>query len=373
MTTHRSVLTGLFRPRVSAFGLEITTASLKLVELRGQGPYTVAAASIRDLPTGAVAGGELLDLDILVEMLREEHRVARVKSRHVVSTITNTHVITRNLTVPKLPANELDEAIKWEAERYIPFPMTDVSFDYHVLPPQPGVSENDITVTVVAARLEHVTRLAELIKRAGFEPLAIETKSFALLRTFRKDFEAAEEKELTLLLEFGAANTTLTVVRGQTVVLNRNVGISGDNFTEALMRYFNLEFSDAEQLKVHHGSVIRPKTQEAVELNGSYISKAQIYEALRPTLYDLTTEIRRSIDFLRVQLGDIPISQLLITGGGSHLEGMEEALGTILELTVRSPDPFAMVTGSPSLPPNRSPGLLAVPIGLAMRGVSDYD
>lgn len=373
MTARRSVFTRLFQPRVSAFGLEITTASLKLIELRGNGPFTVAGASIRDVPAGAVSQGELLNLDVLADMLREEHRVARIRSRHVVSAIANNNVITRNITMPKLPAKELSEAIKWEAERYIPFPMSDVSFDYHVLPEQPGAADDELTVTIVAARLEHVTRLAELIKRAGLEPLAIETKSFALIRAFQPEFTAAGPENITLLLEIGAAITTLTAVRDGNVVLNRNVGISGDQFTEALMRYFDLDFADAEDLKIRHGSVMRPEMGASLEFHDRHLSKAQVYEALRPALYDLTAEIRRSIDFINVQLGDIPTQEMLITGGGSQLAGLEQALSNVLEIPVRSPDPYAQLSGTERLSQVRSPGLLAVPIGLAMRGVMDLD
>lgn len=373
MTVRRGVFTRLFRPRVSAFGLEITTASLKLVELRGSGPFTVAAASIRDVPVGAVSQGELLDIDTLADMLREEHRVARVKSRHVIGAIANNNVITRNITMPKLPASELGEAIKWEAERYIPFPMAEVSFDYHVLPPQPDAAEDELTVTVVAARLEHVTRLAELIKRAGLEPLAIETKSFALLRAFGHDFERAGPDTITLLLEIGAAITTLTAVRAGNVVLNRNVGVSGDHFTEALMRYFDLDYPEAEDLKVRYGSVVRPEMGAAIEFHDRHLSKAQVYEALRPALYDLTAEIRRSLDFIRVQLGEVPLSEMFITGGGSHLTGLEQALSNVLEIPVRSPNPYEQLNGTEQFHNVRSPGLLAVPIGLAMRGVMDLD
>lgn len=373
MGGRRNVFARLLKPRMSAFGLEITSNSLKLIELRGTGPFTVGAVSIRDIPAGAIAKGEILDLELVAHMLREEHRVARVRSRYAVSTIVNHNVVTRNIQMPNLPANELGEALKWEAERYIPFPMADVSFDYEVLPQQPGVPADEITVTIVAARLEHVTRQAELIKRAGLEPLAIDTKSFSLLRTFSNDFHNAEPGSLVILLEIGGGISTLTAVRNNTVLLNRNIAISGDAFTEALMRYFDIDFKTAEDLKVHHGTVVRVTDSPAVELEGRHVSRAQIYEALRPTLFDLTAEVRRSIDFLSVQLGEIPIHEMLITGGATGLYGMAQAMEQILDLPVRTPDPFQNVSDPLNLLPSRVPALLAVPIGLAIRGALGND
>ena len=373
MGGRRNVFSRLVTPRMSAFGLEITSNSLKLIELRGSGPFTVGAASFREVPAGAIAKGEILDLELVAHMLREEHRVARVRSRYVVSTIVNHHVVTRNIQMPKLPASELDEALKWEAERYIPFPMADVSFDYKVLPPQPGVPDDQVTVTIVAARLEHVTRQAELIKRAGLEPLAIDTKSFSLLRTFANDFRNADPDSVVLMLEIGGGITTISAVRNNTVLLNRNIAISGDNFTEALMRYFDVDFRTAEDLKVHHGTVVRVPDAPAVELDDRHVSRAQIYEALRPTLFDLTAEVRRSIDFLTVQLGEIPIHEMLITGGATGTHGMAQAMEQILELPVRTPDPFQSISDPGNIINTRVPALLAVPIGLAIRGALGND
>lgn len=373
MGVRRNVFARLLKPRMSAFGLEITSNSLKLVELRGSGPFTVSAASVRDIPAGAIAKGEILDFDLVAHMLREEHRVSRIRSRYAISTIMNHNVVTRNIQMPNLPAAELGEALKWEAERYIPFPMADVSFDYEVLPPQPGVPDDEITVTIVAARLEHVTRQAELIKRAGLEPLAIDTKSFSLLRTFSADFQSANPGSVVLLLEIGGGITTLTAVRNSTVLLNRNIAISGDTFTEALMRYFDIDFNTAERLKVHHGTVVRATDGRPVELEGRHVSRAQIYEALRPTLFDLTAEVRRSVDFLTVQLGEVELHNMLITGGATGIHGMAEAMGQILEIPVRAPDPFQNVSDPGNLLASRVPALMAVPIGLAIRGAIGND
>jgi len=102
-----------------------------------------------------------------------------------------------------------------------------------------------------------------------------------------------------------------------------------------------------------------------------------VYEALRPVLVDLTTEIRRSLEFFRVQTGDASINRMLATGGGAKLRGLSEAIGDALGFRVEVGDPWLSVTVDErhfdeqyldKVGPE-----LAVALGLALRGVRGLD
>src|SRR5690606_13440124 len=89
--------------------------------------------------------------------------------------------------VPRMTVQELDEAIKWEAERYIPFPIDEVMLDYFVLDNPEDVEEGgQLEVVIAAARLDEVTQQVEYLKQAGLEPYVIDVKPFALLRSLKR-------------------------------------------------------------------------------------------------------------------------------------------------------------------------------------------
>jgi len=101
---------------------------------------------------------------------------------------------------------------------------------------------------------------------------------------------------------------------------------------------------------------------------------SRVYESLRPVLVDLTTEIRRSLEFFRVQQGDANINRMYVSGGGAKLRGLPEAIGDALGFKVEMGDPWLPLT----VDPNRfdtqylmkTGPEYTVPIGLALRGVS---
>jgi type IV pilus assembly protein PilM len=161
--------------------------------------------------------------------------------------------------------------------------------------------------------------------------------------------------------------------------MNRNIGVSGDDFTSAIQRAFGLDFDTAESVKLDYGTAVIPDEVDDEEelLNfdarREQYSPGKVYEALRPVLVDLTTEIRRSLEFFRVQAGDVEIGRMVLTGGGAKLPGLAEAISDTLEFRVEVADPWA------SLNVDRDKfdlaylqsmsGEFGVPLGLAMRGV----
>jgi type IV pilus assembly protein PilM len=124
-----------------------------------------------------------------------------------------------------------------------------------------------------------------------------------------------------VVLEIAASNTTITLVRGDRVLMNRNIGVSGDDFTAAVQRAFGLDFDSAEDVKLQYGTATIPSEDEEELLNfdakREQYSPSRVYESVRPVLIELTTEIRRSLEFFRVQTGDANISRMLVTGGGA--------------------------------------------------------
>jgi len=395
MASLRDRFSRLLSPKIEAVGLEVGTANLKVVELRAGSPPSLSTLAVRSMPPGLVQEDQVVDPQGLADEIKALFNEAGISTRYVVTAVGNRQAITRNIHVPKMSLKELDEAIKWEAERYIPFAIDEVVLDYYVLDNPDDVEEGgQLEVVIAAARLDLVTQQVEYLKLAGLEPVVIDVKPFALLRSLKGALLGehlnkvtltragyTEGNEVGVVLEIAATSTTITLVRGDRVLMNRNIGVSGDDFTAAVQRSFGLDFDSAEEVKLDYGTATIPTEDEEELLNfdakREQFSPSRVYEALRPVLVDLTTEIRRSLEFFRVQTGDASINRMLATGGGSKLRGLSEAIGDALGFRVEVGDPWLSVTVDErhfdeqyldKVGPE-----LAVALGLALRGVRGLD
>ena len=388
-----SRFTNFFNPRTVAVGLEIGTSSLKVIELQGGTPPQLKALAMRPLSPGLVQDDQIVDAEGLAAELDALFKDAGISRRFVVTAVSNRLAITRNIHMPKMPLKELEKAVPWEAERYIPFPLDEVAMDHYILDNPGDVADgSDVEVVIAAARLDMVTQLTAGLKKAGLEPTVIDIKPFALLRSLKGSLQGerfnrttifddkyTEEGEIGAILEIGASSSTVTLVRGERVVMNRNLGVAGDDFTSALQRAFGLDFDTAEEVKVMYGSAVMPNEAEASlvgEMQSERFSPVRVHEALRPTLSDLTTEIRRSLEFFRVQSGDASINQMYLSGGGSKLRGLSDAIGRSLGFKVEFGNPWLSVMQGDryetayleSIAPE-----FGVPLGLALRGAIGLD
>jgi len=377
----RDFFGGLLRPRIEALGLEIGSANIKMVELSGT-PPSLKNLSIRPTPPGVIQEGSIIEPGALADVLREMLTEMRTRKRYVVTAASNLAVITRTLQVPKMPLKQLEEAVRWEAERYIPFPIDEVVLDYAPLDPLESIPDGEqIDVVVGAARQETVASLVEALKAAGLEPLVIDVKPFAGLRTLNTRLVVTDREPITLFLEIGAETSALVLTRGERLLLNRVINLSGKDFTAAISKAFNLDVLAAEDAKKNYGLATIPTEDEDLLLDfdaeRERFNPARMYDAIRPVLVELTTELRRSLEFFRVQVGDLGVDQGFVTGGGSKLRSLVPLLSDTLGIPLETADPWQGIQIDKSrfdleylrgLAPE-----FTVPVGLALRGVNPLD
>ncbi len=395
MASLRERMSRLFKPRVEAIGLEVGTSALKVVELRAGGPPSLASMAIRPMPPGLIQDDTVVDPQGLADEIRGVLSDAGTGQRTVITAVSNRQAITRNIQLPRMSLQELEEAIRWEAERYIPFPIEEVVLDYYVLDnPADVEADGNIEVVIAAARLDLVSQQVDYLKLAGLEPIVIDIKPFTLLRSLHGSLLGShltkstlsgtmytESNEVGVVVEIAASNSTITLVRGERVLMNRNISVSGDDFTAAIQRSFGLDFDSAEEVKLDYGTAAIPTEDEEELLNfdmkREQFSPSRVYESLRPVLVDLTTEIRRSLEFFRVQAGDANIERVILSGGGAKLRGLPDAIGDALGFRVEVGDPWLTVTVDENRFDmqylQRVGPELAVPLGLALRGVNGID
>ena len=100
-----------------------------------------------------------------------------------------------------------------------------------------------------------------------------------------------------------------------------------------------------------------------------------VYEAIAPTIVDIATEIRRSIDFYRRQHGNEEVDRLVLSGGSAGIAGLAEFIGAETGIATSVADPFKPLATDESKTPAKyladiGPSMV-VAVGLALRDMLD--
>jgi len=386
-----SALQRLLNPRPNAIGVEIGTSAIKVVVLKAGSPPVLQHAVTTPTPIGSMRDGLVVEPQAVATELKNLLAQHRITTRQAVTAVPNQSAVTRNIMVPRMERKELQDAIKWEAERYIPYPIDEVALDFDLLDDPANIPEDgQMEVVIAAAPSEAVARVVEVLQLAGLDPVVIDLKSFAVLRALRGNLlgehltkstltgsNYTEAGEVALVLEIGASSSVISLVRGDRVLMARNIGVAADDFTTALQKAFDLDFSAAEEIKVGYATATTPTEDEEdllnFDLSREQYSPARVFEVIRPVLGDLITEIRRSLEFYRVQSGDVVIDRTFLAGGGAKMRGLAAAISDALGFRVEVASPWLTVQTDLS---GMDTGYLqanapefTVPLGLALRGV----
>lgn len=187
-------------------GLDVGTASVKLVELLDRGRR-------HDLATYAYAPlTRSVDLaDLIARMLEK----AQTSADAVVMSLPNSAIFSTVLTLPEIPEPELAAAVKFQAREVIPAPLEDVELAWHK---QPG------GVYLIAAAKPAVNTCRRLAGRLNLKLAGLEAEIFPLLRT-----HAMSDKQNILLCNIGGRETVLHMISHGFPRLSRVVDIGADH------------------------------------------------------------------------------------------------------------------------------------------------
>ncbi|HEX9961558.1 MAG TPA: type IV pilus assembly protein PilM, partial [Pyrinomonadaceae bacterium] len=282
----------------------------------------------------------------------------QIKSDRVITGVSGHSVILKNIVVPPMSREELEESIDWHAEEHIPYDLADVSLDYHIT----AENAEATTVLIAACKRERIDNLKQVIQFAGKQTVVIDVDTFALQNCYEVNYQPAENEVVTLL-NIGASTMNVNIVQGNRSLFTRDITVGGSQFTDVLQRSLGLSYQQAEAVK--RGV---PDAAQGVE--------EKAIEPLMDNVMEMVAmEIQKTFDFYRAtsEDGGVPVQKILISGGGSKLAGLPEELSTRLELPVEVLDPFRQIkVDARKFDPDYLSEIMpemAVAVGLALRGV----
>ncbi len=151
-----------------------------------------------------------------------------------------------------------------------------------------------------------------------------------------------EEKELgTLVIDIGGGTTDLAVFENGSISFASVIPVGGAHFTHDLVEGLRTSREEAERIKIECGSVLPEQvspdevvTIQGLGMRGSYeYPRKEICEYLRARGAELMELVRD--DLIHSGVRERLIAGVVLTGGGSMMNGILELAESILQMPVR--------------------------------------
>ncbi len=269
---------------------------------------------------------------------------------------------------PPVDLKKIADIVRYEAKQQIPFELSDVIWDYQMMPGaqiQEGYALES-EVGLFAMKREQAYRQLAPFEEADMQVDLVQLAPIALYnavaydrmheRLSTEEFDVDNPPTSTVILSIGTDSSDLIITNGFRI-WQRSMPIGGNHFTRQLTKDLKLTFAKAEHLKRNAREAVDPKL---------------IFQTMRPVFNDLVTEVQRSIGFFRGIDKKANITELLVTGNTVKMPGLAAYLGKNLGYDVQMLDRFNRLGGDDvlSIPTFRDNApTFAVCYGLCLQGL----
>ncbi|MGB9919536.1 MAG: type IV pilus assembly protein PilM [Moorellales bacterium] len=278
-------------------GFDLGARGVRAVEVQGRaGSWQVSSAVVHPLPPGAVRDGMVLVPDKVVAALDKLAAEQGWKGRRVFASVGGSRLITRHLRLPLMPREELDKAVRYEAEQYLPVGTAELSTDFAVLGKEQDGEGEKLEVLLAAVPLDTARTYAELFEAAGLSLMALDIVPLAWQRVLVAALGDSLADQAVGVLDLGYSCTHIVILYGSRVELCRSLP-QGWGVAEASSAAYEA------------AAAMAPPVPPAPSAG----------TALEEVLGSILNEMRRSVDFFRVQRRSAVWGSLYLGGalGGS--------------------------------------------------------
>ncbi len=309
-------------------GLDLGSSSIKMVELKQTGrSFKLMNFGMSAIPEGLVDGGEIIDPSALSQIIMALHKELGLKTKAVCTGMFGGAVIVKKISMPRIDPKLISEQIQWEAEQYIPFDLSEVNLDYHLLPTSNPAAET-MDILLVAAKHDYIIRYFEAIEIAGLKCALIDVNGFSLANCFEMNY--GRRNQTLALINIGAGVTNLVVVENGGVVFCRDIPIGGNIYNMEISRELGVSSQEAEELKIGFA-----QTQS---------SPTELANVISATNEMICEEIKDSFSFYEQSKSGSDVSEIFLSGGSIKVPNLIEAIASTTGLSCQVMNPLQKIS-----------------------------
>ncbi|WCR11772.1 cell division protein FtsA [Paracoccus stylophorae] len=188
--------------------------------------------------------------------------------------------------------------------------------------------------------------VVQCIRRCDLEVAGIASASYASARASLVE----DEQELgAACVDFGGGGTGVSIFVKRHMIFSDNVGIGGALVTQDIAQGLRVPLPVAERLKTLNGGVEATgrDDRDMIEVGGEtgdweadrrVVSRADVIGVMRPRIEEILENVRQVLDAAGFDF--MPSQQIVLTGGGSQIPGLDGLAARILGPNIRCGRPL---------------------------------
>src|SRR6476620_4438469 len=323
----------------SLLAVDFGAGSLKLAEfeVNEAGGLRLKHYAIKSL--GSEGSQESTREATILKALQDLIAEKGLKSKDVNVCAPGFHVFSKFVKLPPVDAGKVTQIIQYEAQQNVPFPLSEVVWDYQILGQATG---GELEVLLVAIKSEIVEGLFRVADAASLKLQVADVSPAALCNAFK--FNYGDLEDCTMLLDIGAKTSNLLFFeKGK--VFSRSINLGANSITQDFANESKKKFDAADKIKINEGFVSLGGAYEEPENQ----DQAAISKIARQFMTRLHIQVNQTMQFYRGQQGGSAPQRLFLSGGASVMPYTAQFFAEKLNVPVEYFNPVRSVQIDPGV------------------------
>jgi type IV pilus assembly protein PilM len=288
--------------QIDFFGLDLGVTAVRVVELKG----TAESRSLDRYGWTAFAGSEGIsdaevDKNKVMEKVKQLLHETGIGTGNVAVNIPSNHVFTTVVEMDKLPAEEMAQTIRYQADSFIPTPLAESKIDWAIIGDSPK-DPKKVEVLLSSVPNSYIVSRLDMLEKIGLNVVAFEPDTMAIARSL----VATGTEVPQMVIDIGSTSTDLVIDIKEVPHLSRSIPIGDEAINQAAMQQLKIDHAQAEQYVMKFGL-------SKDKMDG------HVYNAIIGIVDSLVAEIEKSIKFFQGRYPGQNLEKIIVTGGASAL------------------------------------------------------
>jgi type IV pilus assembly protein PilM len=323
----------------SFLAVDFGAGSLKLAEFETNEVGGLRLKNFSIKPLGLEGAQDATREATILKALQDTLTEMGLKSKNVNVCAPGFQVFSKFVKLPPVDAAKVTQIIQYEAQQNVPFPLSEVVWDYQILG---SAASGELEVLLVAIKQDVVEGLFRVAEKAKLKLNLCDASPAALCNAFR--FNYGELDDCTMFLDIGAKTSNLLFFeKGK--VFSRSINLGANTITQDFANEQKLKFPEAEKIKIAEGFV---------SLGGAYEepenpNQAAISKIARQFMTKLHIQVNQTLQFYKGQQGGTSPQRVFLSGGASIMPYTAQFFQEKLSIPVEYFNPFRNVQIDPTV------------------------
>ena len=277
--------------------------------------FKLLASGRREIPTGTINDGKVVDTHLLTKIIEDIFNEKNMEPGVLMLTPASGQEFIRNIKMPKMPREELKEALIWEVQDFLDLEAEKIALDYIIS----NEKEDQYELLVTGISKDVLNGYLEIFENNMLKVKVFNLEDMALISLL------SQKKKLespSLILDVGASSSKILIAAKNKLFLSREVDTSGNNFSNLFLN----EENNQEEAEIEKKKFKFFPDQAGEENLNLMLSDINTAETLQKKVKDLADEIifevNRSLEYHNERNSENAVDDIYLTGGGLLLNGL---------------------------------------------------